>query len=388
MQEIGLNAATISIFQDSLRKDPVKFVALNLKRNAFRLVYDYLIRCHHALKVEIAVSQKRMAEDLGLSEDCVGDAIRWLKYIGLIAYETIYTSIIKRGYKLRRGSDGKSRKIYIRRRRNLYKISPIIFEPSISSQLSVFFSGLSEVIRNLPKYIAISLLFVNSLYSYPKKECQLEYTSSNRLSLYRDSHSLSSSIYQSREVIYTSRAPTSKKRKRTTMLPPLTDYLRSDVTQLLHLTKKGQLYLSAFTDEALKHAVEGLKHMASSCQKTNFKLFLNLCYNHSRSQKLPIQMERSEELMVEYGLLKAGSYYRMSDSPKLPSSITSLSPEKTKVATEASKLRKLATPSPSRDREGLNLKEPSVHPIFADQLNAFAEKMGYLHLFSNKKLDN
>lgn len=191
-QEIISRGSALLGYKASLKKDPVGFIKSHLPEKAFRDVFDYLIRCNNALKVEISVTQQRIADDLGISLRWVNEAIKRLAELGLVNYITHLGSPLFKG-----------RKCYVRKRRNVYQISKDILEPSIAQQLGSIFAGLSEAIRKLPKYLAISLLFVNSLISYPKKEILSEYCTSSIISLYKPNHSLRRSIYHSRDMSIT-----------------------------------------------------------------------------------------------------------------------------------------------------------------------------------------
>lgn len=186
-----------------------------------------------------------------------------------------------------------------RGRRGTYKNSsitcfnPIIHHPYVKARLWTLYESFKHLFQQASKNLLLCLLF------YPI--CTL-----NKSNSYN---------YQSREVnIKCSIHDIQPKvdthiREVESPMVPITEFLRNDVTKTLHLTKKGQLYLSAFTDEALKHAIEGLRHLGNNSQKDNFKLFLNLCYSYSHEHKLIVQTERADDLIREYGCKEFGPYY-------------------------------------------------------------------------------
>lgn len=344
MQEIALTARSISSDQNRLGRNPIEFFDRSIRQDVFRRLLDYLIRAHHALFTEISITEKRMALDLGISLRSVAKAIKELKRHGLISYVTHYGNPLYKGRKMRRGDDGKYRNIWIRSRRNVYTISPILFEPSIASQLTSILPGLSEKIRKLAKHIAIALLFVNSLHMKSNKECQMEYCTTNKLSLYKDSHSLYKSIYHSREVIYTSllRRPKVNDVNHATTSPPtllrpqsfvgqaktmesdmsdvqISNIILDKVTPMLHLTPRGQAFLSSFHDGALDHGLTGVPILGSSStggipsgetpRDWDYRLFVNLCEYWTHRHKLPRYHDKTAALMKKYGCSSSDPFY-------------------------------------------------------------------------------
>jgi hypothetical protein len=322
-------------YRESFLSDPLRFVELNLRQNAFRRVLNYLILAHHTLRVEISITEQRMADDLGICVRWVKEAIRKLKELGLISFITHYGKPLFKGRKMRRGSDGKYRRIWIRVRRNVYTISYHLFEPSIGSKLCSLFSGLSEKVRSLPKYIATSLLFVNSLYSYPKKECQMEYCTTNNISVYTGNHSLSRSIYQSREVnivtedtymrevnmdpellsqkisqLRSSLEPqrAAQRETKAEAAREMSELLRGRVTAAIHLTAKGQLHMMRYCDGALLYGLENLTHHGTIDSRTNYSLFEAACIEYSRKNEIEIDVHKYDNLIRSLGYVDSQQY--------------------------------------------------------------------------------
>jgi hypothetical protein len=407
MQEMALKGAIISRYQESLKRDPVGFIDINLRQNAFRRVLDYLIRCHNVFEIEISVTEQRIAEDLGISLRWVVEAIKKIKGLGLINCVTHYGSPLLRGRKTRRGNDGKYRSIYIRKRRNVYEISKLLLQEPIANKLSSIFSGLTEKIRSLPKYIAISLLFVSSIATSPKKECQMEYCTSNTLSLFKDNHSLRRSIYQSRDVLVNSlkkggispmedlsqkiaemhkaQEPQHAvlKSLKAEAAREMSELLHGRVTATIHLSAKGQLHMMRYCDGALLYGLESLAHHGTIDNRTNYSLFEAACIEYSRRNEIEIDADKYDSLIRELGYVDSQPYCKkiILDAPLSKNKVYS-------PVTEKPQDSKPYMPPRRSEKKMYAALDPSLR----DPIIALALRLGYedrldLPQISNEKLD-
>ncbi len=330
-------------------------------------IYNYFLNTTH-LSYESAVSQQRIADEVGVGPSTISRCLNKLEHLKIIKRRT-WGKLIKPG------------KNYIYRQYFSYQIPSFMFRKDIAVRLHKLFSALSYKARKLYKFIAISLLFANTSSTYPRISSLSEYEQVKNRCLYKQGISTSKCH---RFEVSTSKSPPSMPilepdrsdlHQETQILgdddmndSPISDILRTEVTPKLGLTRKGQIFLSAFHDGALLEALDGLKFMGRGERQWDFKLFVRLCENYIARNRhsTTLDFNRIDKLYKQYGCRENTPFYypenRSAPQEYIPDKFTE--PKKS----DPPKLF-VAPQSPNK-----SIPDFSNH-LFAKELQALAIKM-------------
>lgn len=264
------------------------------------VTYNYILMTAHLKKSFI--SQERIAEELGISRTTVKRSLNTFE-------EKKILKRITRGHVTWR--EGKQ---YGYKKNTEYHIPRFMFQENIKRKLHGIFNALSHVMRNLYTPIALSLLFATTSAMYPKYSS----LSANEPLKYRVIYKYKSSPRESD--LYKRVIPSKLGREDVSSMsdvpisslpsPQLSDLLRSQVTPLLKLTRKGQFFFAAFHDDALAHGIHGLPILGSKspggmphgavADEYDYRLFVNLCEYWSKREGLHIDYGKTDQLMRQY----------------------------------------------------------------------------------------
>lgn len=337
-------------------------------------IYNYFLNTTH-LSHESAVSQQRIADEVGVNPCTISRCLNKLEDLRLIKRKT-YGNLIKPG------------KEYIYRQHCTYEIPNFMFRKDIAFKLHKLFSAISYKARSLYKFIAISMLFAQTSLTYPKISSLSEYARVNNRYLYKQGISTSKCTSLEDK---TSKSPPFE----TTLEPelqdlhqdtqplggdmegsPISEFLQKRVTPRLNLTRRGQFHLAMMTDSTLEYALEQLESMSQGNIDMDWKIFLNSCEYYINRHKQKVDFDKTKDLIQKYGCNTSSSFY------KKPAPITYNRTGKVKrdiPKTEPTIQQRQRTIDSEPDEECQEPVRPTKppdfsNPFFAQELQALAQK--------------
>jgi predicted transcriptional regulator len=337
-------------------------------------VLDFIIASSH-LKYESAISQQRISDELGVCPKTVYRAVKDLDEHGLIKKLT-------HGNLVKPGPRGK----YIYREQCVYKVALFLFRKDIAFKLHTLLKSLSYKARSFYKCIALSLLFATTKLTYPKHSSLSEYVQVNKRYLFKQgimpskstpSRDNSSNLTPFEPVIDDDDSDLDPEAQVMDEVP-VSPVLRSQVTPALHLTKKGQLFLTAFPDTVLLYALDELNKFKRDDRAFNMRLFLNACHQYVKFRHLgnTVNIERSNELIKKYGCKEDSPYfYPQSDAPDpvIVPTVTTYTPKKGNGGSVSTSPEKRIYRPPSSVRRSYNQAPDFSNPLFAEELKRMAQ---------------
>lgn len=288
-------------------------------------IYNYFLNTTH-LSHESAVSQERIADEIGVTRRTVSRTLTKLESFRLIKRNT-FNHLIKPG---RKGD-------YIFRQHTSYKIPNFMFRKDIAFKLHGILTALTYKARKLYKFIALSLLFANTSAAYPKYSFLSGYVPVNNRYLYKQGISTSKctrfeentskspplegimgalvNFFQGRQQSQpTERYKTLQQHTQISEVQlsynGLSALLVNEVVPRLGLTHRGKLHIAQIDDKVLREALDQLKIRGRNDPDFDYRLFINLCEEYINKLKLPPDFDKTKRLVEQYGCNHDEPFYR------------------------------------------------------------------------------
>jgi hypothetical protein len=279
-------------------------------------------------------------------------------------------------------------------------LHPVFFHTRIKAKLWRLYDAYQYFYQQAPRYLLLYLLFsancaLENRYIY-KHTSTLE----SDTQLYKkdiqpkvDTQSREvTPIKESRETILRELMEPFMEQPRPAIIEPDKDILREkrkqaalkispllrEITPILHLTGKGQIRFTRYSDAALKHALERLNHWGVRDSLTNCRLFETACLSYYHTNKIDIDQVEEDILLKELGYAEASPICRQMNEPKpIAGSLMNIiaKPQSSFAKATADKQRHIRKVTPSAGQQSI-----SDDPILKDAFSQLAQKLGYAHL--------